>query len=66
LILLGIALPHQGGLAFIIMALPFSYVFISGVMVDLLESKAAPITLGVIIGVVLGHIGVNLIWLSRM
>jgi hypothetical protein len=66
LILLGIAMPHQGGLAFIIMALPFSYVFISGVMVDLLESKATPITLGVIIGVLLGHIGVNLMWLSRM
>jgi hypothetical protein len=66
LIFLGIALPHQGGFAFIIMALPFSYVFISGVMVDLLESKLAPIMLGVIIGVLVGHIGVNLIWLLQM
>lgn len=66
LILLAIAMPHQGGLAFFIMALPFSYVFISGVMVDLLESKLAPIMLGVIIGILLGHVGVNLIWLSRM
>jgi hypothetical protein len=66
LAILGIAMPHQGGLAFYIMALPFSYVFISGVMVDLLESKQAPIMLGVVIGVLLGHIGVNLVWLSRM
>jgi hypothetical protein len=66
LLLLGIAMPHQGGLAFYIMALPFSYVFLSGVMVDLLESRQAPIMLGVIIGVLLGHIGVNLIGLSRM
>ncbi len=66
LVLLGIALPHQGGLAFIIMALPFSYVFISGVMVDLLESKAAPVILGVVLGVLVGHIGVNLMWLLRM
>jgi hypothetical protein len=64
LVLLGIALPHQGGLAFYIMALPFSYVFISGVTVDLLESKQAPIMLGVVIGVLLGHIGMNLVWLS--
>lgn len=66
LAVLGIALPHQGGLAFYIMALPFSYVFISGVMVDLLESKQAPIMLGVVMGVLLSHIGVNLFWLSRM
>jgi hypothetical protein len=66
LILLGIAMPYQGGTAFYIMALPFSYVFISGVTVDLLESKQVPIVLGVLIGVLLGHIGVNLIWLVRM
>ena len=66
LILLGIAMPYQGGMAFYIMALPFSYVFISGVMVDLLESRQVPVVLGMLIGVLLGHIGVNLIWLVRM
>jgi hypothetical protein len=66
LILLGIAMPFQGGMAFYIMALPFSYVFISGVMVDLLESKISPVALGVVMGVLLGHIGMNLIWLTRM
>jgi hypothetical protein len=66
LAILGIAMPHQGGLSFYIMALPFSYVFISGVMVDLLESRQAPIMLGLVIGVLFGHIGVNLFWLSRM
>jgi hypothetical protein len=62
----GILLPHQGGLAFYVMALPFSYVFISGVMTDLLESKQAAIMLGLVIGVLLGHIGMNLIWLTRL
>jgi len=66
LVLLGIALPHQGGLAFYIVALPFVYVYIAGVMVDLLESRMAPIMLGVVIGVLLGHVVVNLYWLSRM
>ena len=66
LALFGILLPQQGGLAFYIMALPFAYVFISGVMTDLLESKQAPIMLGLVIGVVLGHIGMNLIWLTRL
>lgn len=66
LALLGILMPHQGGLAFYIMALPFSYVFIAGVMTDLLESSQAPIMLGLVIGVLLGHIGMNLIWLTRL
>lgn len=66
LLLLGIAMPHQGGLAFYVMALPFSYVFIAGVMMDLLESKQAPIALGVVMGVLLGHATINLVWLFRM
>ena len=66
LALFGILLPQQGGLAFYIMALPFAYVFISGVMTDLLESRQAPVMLGLVIGVVLGHIGMNLIWLTRL
>lgn len=65
LAIFGILIPHQGGLSFYIMALAFSYVFISGVMIDLLESKQAPIVLGVVLGVLLGHIGMNLIWLTR-
>ena len=66
LALFGILLPHQGGLAFFIMTLPFAYVFVSGVMTDLLESRLAPVMLGLVIGVVLGHIGMNLIWLTRL
>lgn len=65
LAIFGILIPQQGGLSFYIMALAFSYVFISGVMIDLLESKQAPIVLGVVLGVLLGHIGMNLIWLTR-
>ena len=62
----GILMPHQGGLGFYVMALPFAYVFISGVMIDLLESKQAPIMLGLVIGVLLGHIGMNMVWLTRL
>jgi len=62
----GILMPHRGGLDFYIIALPFSYVFVSGVMIDLLESKQAPIMLGLVIGVLLGHIGMNLVWLTRL
>jgi 4-amino-4-deoxy-L-arabinose transferase-like glycosyltransferase len=55
ILLLGTAMPHQGGLGFYILALPFAYVFIAGVMTDLLESRWAPIALGVIAGVLIGH-----------
>ncbi len=66
LAVLGILMPQQGGLAFYIMALPFAYVFISGVMTDLLESSQAPVMLGLVIGVLIGHIGMNLVWLTRL
>lgn len=65
-LLLGMAMPHQGGLNFYILALPFSYVFIAGVMTDLLESKHAPLMLGLVIGVLLGHVVVSFAGLLRM
>jgi hypothetical protein len=65
-ILLGIAMIDQRGLSFYILALPFSYVFIAGVTTDLLESKQAPIMLGLVMGVLLGHVVVSISGLVRM
>ncbi len=66
MVLLGIAMPHQGGRDFYILALPFSYVFIAGVMTDLLESKQAPVMLGLVMGVLLGHVVMSVFGLVRM
>jgi Dolichyl-phosphate-mannose-protein mannosyltransferase len=61
--LIEIGLPHSN---FQFVALPFAYVFISGVMTDLLESKQAPIALGLVIGILLGHMLISLAGLIRM
>jgi Dolichyl-phosphate-mannose-protein mannosyltransferase len=66
LLLIGIGLPTQGALPFYLMLLPFAFVLISGVMTDLLESRWAPISLGVVLGVLVGHIFISVSGLLRM
>jgi len=66
LLLIGIGIPAQGALPFYLMAMPFAFVFISGVLTDLLESRNAPISLGVILGVLIGHIVISVFGLLRM
>ncbi len=58
LILAGLLLPHAGGLSFLVMALPFLFLFIAAVFVDLLERRHALIWLfsrGVLWVVLLSH-----------
>ena len=62
----GMLLPGQVAHGFFFLALPFSYVFVSGVMTDLLESKHSPLALGVVLGVLLGHALMSLVGLVRM
>lgn len=66
LMLIGIGFPTQGALPFYLLLLPFAFVFISGVLTDLLESRWAPISLGVILGVLVGHIFISISGLLRM
>jgi len=66
LLLIGIGMPTQGGMPFYLMALPFALVFISGVMTDLLESRYASISLGVVVGVLVGHVVISMTGLLRM
>lgn len=66
LIALGIGLPTQGAIPFYLMALPFALVFIAGVCTDLLESKYMPISFGVIVGVLIGHVLISIMGLLRM
>lgn len=66
LLVLGMAMPHEGGIGFYVISLSFAYVFTAGVMTDLLESKRAPIMLGVVIGVLLGHVVMSVVGLIRM
>jgi Dolichyl-phosphate-mannose-protein mannosyltransferase len=66
LLLIGIGMPPQGAMPFYLMALPFAFVFVSGVLTDLLESRYAPVSLGVVLGVLVGHIVISVFGLLRM
>jgi hypothetical protein len=66
LLLLGIGMPHQGGLFFYLIALPFGFVFVSGVIADISESDYAFLSFGITGGVLLGHILVSITGLARM
>jgi hypothetical protein len=65
-IICGMLLPGQVAHGFFFLALPFSYVFISGVMTDLLESRHSPLALGLVIGILLGHALMSVVGLARM
>lgn len=54
-ILLSLLMPRAGGLLFLFVSLPFAYVFIAGVFVDLLESKFSTLAAGGLAGAILTH-----------
>lgn len=66
LMVLGIVLPHVGGYSLFLVALPFAFVFIGGVIADLLETSYSALVLGPVAGVLLAHAAVNLMALARI
>ncbi len=62
LLILSLASPHYPGYGFALMAVPFLFVFISGVIADLLETNHRAIVLLSVSGVLLANACVNL-WL---
>ena len=65
-IVVGLGVIDRSGRGAYILALPFAYVFIAGVMTDLLESKYKPIALGVVLGTLAGHVLLSVNGLLRM
>ena len=66
LVLLGIGMPHQGGIDFFRIALPFAYVFIAGVFADLLQTKWSELITAVLAAVLLAHAVFSVTGLIRM
>ena len=58
LICLGMLTPHQPGLSFELVAMPILFVFVSGVLADLLESRYRPWILALVFGLLIG----NAVW----
>ena len=66
LIFLGIGMPHQGGIDFFRIALPFAYVFIAGVFADLLQIKSSELVKAALAAVLLAHAVFSIVGLARM
>lgn len=66
LIVLGIVLPHEGGYALFVAALPFAFVFTAGVFADLLETAAGGIVLGLMGGILIAHAMYSFMGLARL
>ncbi len=54
-LLLGFAAPHYQGLGFQLVALPFLFVFVSGIFADLLETKQRTLIMACIAGLLLAY-----------
>jgi hypothetical protein len=62
----GLITPHQPGLGFELAAMPILFVFIAGVLADLLESRQRQIVLGVVVGLLAAYIVWSVTSLGRI
>ena len=65
-ILLAIAHPHLGGAAFLPAAIPFVFVFVSGVLADLLETRYRPLIMACVIALLLTYVARTLLALAEV
>ncbi len=65
-ILLGMAHPHLAGSGFLLAAVPFLFVFVSGVLADLLETSYRPVILACILALLVTYVARTLIALSQV
>jgi hypothetical protein len=55
---LGTAHPHLAGAGFLLAAIPFLMIFVSGVLADLLETPSRPLVMACIVGL----LGAQILW----
>ncbi|HLK34288.1 MAG TPA: glycosyltransferase family 39 protein [Terriglobales bacterium] len=63
---LGLITPHQPGQGFELIAMPILFVFIAGVLADLLESKQRQIVMGAVVGLLAAYIVWSITSLGRI
>jgi len=64
--LLGMAHPHVAGAGFLLAAIPFLFIFVSGVLADLLETSYRPLVAACILGMMAAYVIWSLINLARV
>ncbi len=65
-IVLGMANPHLAGAGFLLAAIPFLFIFVSGVLADLLETSYRPVVFACIIALLVTYIARTLLALSQV
>ncbi|MGO9125909.1 MAG: hypothetical protein ACLP6G_13605 [Terriglobales bacterium] len=63
---LGMGMPHFAGAGFLLMAVPFLFVFVAGVVADLLETRQRGAVLACIIGLLVANAFWNFMELARV
>jgi hypothetical protein len=65
-LILGMAHPHVAGAGFLLAAIPFLFLFVSGILADLLETTYRPIVTACILGMLSAYVLWSLINLSQV
>jgi hypothetical protein len=65
-LVLGMAHPHLGGADFILASVPFLFVFVAGVLADLMETRYRPLVTACVIGLVAANTAWSLVALARV
>ena len=66
LVAAGLGLPHSAGFSFLVLALPFLFVFVAGVTADLLQSSQQVLVQGALIAILLAHAYFSMAGLARL
>jgi len=65
-VVLAIATPHTGGAGFLLAAIPFLFIFVSGVLADLLETSYRPVILACIVALLITYMARTLLALAQV
>jgi hypothetical protein len=65
-LLLGMAHPHVAGAGFLLAAIPFLFIFVSGVLADLLETQYRPVIAACIVALLVTYVARTLLALAQV
>ena len=65
-VVLGMAHPHVAGEGFLLSAIPFLFIFVSGVLADLLETSYRPLTMACVAALLITYVGRTVYELAKV
>jgi hypothetical protein len=65
-LILAMAHPHIGGAGFLLAAIPFLFIFVAGVLADLLETPYRPLAMACVLGILVAYAAWSLVNLAQV